>query len=76
MDTMTSIRQYADLMDGTLTLLLEESPELSNGARVALGRCIDINIFILEEINDYEMRLPKEIKSVTKAKNVLGEPSV
>ena len=52
MINLTEIRLLADRQDGTLTLLLEESPELSSGGRSALAQCIDTNRSILKEIND------------------------
>ena len=78
METLTAIRQYADQLDGTLTLILEESPELSSGARSALAQCIDTVRNILEEINN----APKQkgpstvVQSRTKNKNLMGEPRV
>ena len=76
MKILTSIRQYAGQLDGTLTLMLEEERELSSGGRNALARCIDTVRNILEEINDYETKVPRTAKSITKTENILGESGV
>ena len=76
LETLTLIRRYADRQDGTLTLLLGESPELSSGARSALGQCIDTNKLILEVLNDHESQVPSLARSITKAENVLGKSVV
>ena len=75
METMTEIRRYADLLDGTLAGILED-PGLSNGARSELDQCTDIVRNILEEVDAYEKAIPARTWSLTKAENVLGKSPV
>ncbi len=55
------IRQRADQTIGTL-VAIRDSPALPNGAKIALGPCIDTLNTSVEEIEAYESTRPRLIQ--------------
>ncbi len=73
MTNLIQIRVLGDRLIGFLEELIAD-PELSNGVSKEHDRFIDTAKIILEEVNDTKIQIAENSVSVTKSKEILGEP--